>query len=252
MVKSLEGKEENRKAVVAAEQKLQSRGKAEWVVNLSPELQKFLKDHPIQNFLIWRPVHNENSITTPTRIVFDASAPTPSGVSLNDILAKGRNSLNKLVEVVIQWFVYPVALHTDVEMMYNSVLLDKEHWCLQRYIFQRDLDPNNPIEEKILLSIIYGVKSSGNQAEAALRETARLSKDEYPRVCEVVHDEFYVDDCLSGASDMEELHELASELDTVLRKGGFKLKGFTFSGEPPPEALSKGKKFINAGYHTLR
>ena len=249
VLKSLEGKDEDLKAILASEQKLQSRGKVDWVSNLSPEIQNLLKNHPIQNFIPWRAVYNENSTTTPCRLVFDASAPTPSGVSLNDIVAKGRNSLNKLVEVVIRWFSYPVALHTDVEMMYNSVLLDKEHWCLQRYIFQRDLDPNSLPEEKIIKTLIYGVKSSGNLAEAALRETARLSKDEYPRVFEVVHNEFYMDDCLSGGATVEESYELDNNLETVLLTGGFKLKGFTFSGEPTPEILSNGKEYINvAGY----
>ena len=177
--------------------------------------------------------------------MFDASAPTPSGNSLNDIVAKGRNSLNKLLVVVLRWFGYVVAMHTDVEMMYNSVLLDQEHWCFQRYIFQCDLDPNAIPAEKVLRTIIYGVKSSGNQAEAALRATARSCKDEYPQVYEVVHEEFFMDDCLSREPTTEELHELASDLEAVLLKTGFKVKGYTFSGLPPPELLSKGKNYIN-------
>ena len=244
VLKSLEGKDENRKAIIASEQKLQSRGKVEWVHNLAPETQDFLKNHPVQNYLPWRPVYKEDSITTPCRLVFDASAPTPSGHSLNDILAKGRNSLNKLQVVVLRWFGYAAAMHTDVEMMYNSVFLDQEHWCFQRYIFQPDLDPNAIPLEKVLRTIIYGVKPSGNQAEAALRATARLSEKENPRVCEVVHDEFYMDDCFSGESTMEALHELATDLEAVLLKTGFKIKGYTFSGQPPPESLSKGKDYI--------
>ena len=247
VLKSLEGKDENRKAIIASEQKLQSRGKVEWVHNLAPEIQEFLKNHPIQNYLPWRPVYKEDSGTTPCRLVFDASAPTPTGYSLNDIVAKGRNSLNKLQVVVLRWFAYAVAMHTDVEMMYNSVLLDQEHWCFQRYIFQADLDPKAIPLDKVMKSIIYGVKSSGNQAEAALRATARLCKDENPRVCEVVHDEFYMDDCLSGEATMEELHELATNLEAVLLKTGFKVKGYTFSGQPPVEKLSKGKDYINCG-----
>ena len=129
VLKSLEGKEEKRKAFIASELKLQNRGKVEWVSNLAPEVQEYLRKHPIQNYLPWRPVYNENSLTTPCRLVFDASAPTPSGNSLNDIVAKGRNSLNKLQVVVLRWFGYVEAMHTDVEMMYNSVLLDQEHWC---------------------------------------------------------------------------------------------------------------------------
>ena len=63
-------------------------------------------------------------------------------------------------------------------------------------------------------------------------------------MCEVVHEEFYMDDCLSGEATTEELHELASDLEAALLKTGFKVKGYTFSGQPPPELLSKGKQEI--------
>jgi len=47
-----------------------------------------------------------------------------------------------------------------------------------------------PRTKKIIKMLIYGVKSSGNQAEHPIRETAKLSKDKFPDV--------YVDDGLSG------------------------------------------------------
>ena len=74
----------------------------------------------------------------------------------------------------------------DIKKMYNSVKLDEQHWCLQRYIWQDDLDPGKIPEEKVIKTLIYGVKSSGNQAERGLRETAKLSRDQYLEVCEVI------------------------------------------------------------------
>ena len=56
--------------------------------------------------------------------------------------------------------------------MYNTVQLRQEDWCLQRYIWQRDLDESKIPEEKTIKFLIYVVKSSGNQAERGLRETA--------------------------------------------------------------------------------
>ena len=44
------------------------------------------------------------------------------------------------------------------------------------------LDPRELPEEKVIKTLIYGVKSSGNQADRGLRETARLSAEEYPKV----------------------------------------------------------------------
>ena len=35
-------------------------------------------------------------MSTPCRLAFDASQPTSSGASLNDLLKKGKNNMNKL------------------------------------------------------------------------------------------------------------------------------------------------------------
>ena len=76
----------------------------------------------------WRAVHNENSVSTPCRLVFDASQGTRSGCSLNSMLAKGINSLNSLVGIILRWTTYPHVFTTDVSKMYNRVNLDPEHW----------------------------------------------------------------------------------------------------------------------------
>ena len=70
--------------------------------------------------------------------------------------------------------------------MYNSVKLHEQNWCLQRYIWQQDLDPTKVPEEKVIKPLIYGVKSSGNQAELALRETVKFSQGEYPIINEII------------------------------------------------------------------
>ena len=58
-----------------------------------------LQEHPVQNYIPWRAVWKENSLSTPCRVVFDASSNTGNGFSLNDILVKGRNNMNKLAEI---------------------------------------------------------------------------------------------------------------------------------------------------------
>ena len=131
--------------------------------------------------------------------------------------------------------------------MYNTVKLKEDHWCLQRYLWSNNLDPNQPPQEKIIKTLIHGVKSCGNQAERTLRKTANHSKDQYPRVNEVVNKDVYVDDCISGEDSLNEAMKNADNLEIVINKGGFRLKGFTFSGSDPPEALSQDGKTISVG-----
>ena len=233
--------------VITSEGKLQSLGHVDYIKNLSRELQFMLKNHPIQNYIPWRAVWKDSSISTPCRVVFDASQVTDSGFSLNDLLAKGRNNMNKLQEIFIRWSTHQVAFHTDVQKMYNSVKLKEEDWCYQRYIWQGELDPSQIPEEKVIKTIIYGVRSSGNQAERGLRETSNLSKDEYPEVNEIISHDVYVDDCLSGEKSHLLATKRADELEVVLNRGGFSLKGISFSGKDPPERLTDDGKSVSVG-----
>lgn len=235
--------EKDKLDVINSERKLQELGHVDYVKNLPAEIQMKLKEHPVQNFIPWRSVWNTNSMTTPCRIVFDASQPTPSSYSLNDIVAKGRNNMNNLIEIVIRWRSYKHAFHSDIQKMYNSVKLDDSHWCFQRYIWQRDLDPNIIPEEKVIKTIIYGVKSSGNQAGSGLRKTTEKRRIEYPRVHEIIKDDTFVDDCMSGENSAN-TYQRADEISLVLKDGGFGLKGFTFAGEKPASELSEDGESI--------
>ena len=244
-LKRLSKHPKDKEDVIRSERKLQELGHVEYVCNLSDDQQKKLKESPVQNFIPWSVVWKDNSLSTPCRVVFNASLPTGTGFSLNDILAKGRNNMNLLVEIFMRWRSHAFALHSDVQKMYNTVRLREEDWNLQRYIWHQELDPKCIPKEKVIKTLIYGVKSSGNQAERGLRMTATLLKNEYPEVHQIVTKDIYVDDCLTGESSNELLHQRADELSLVLMKGGFSLKGFTFSGSKPLTQLSDDGESIH-------
>ena len=127
-----------------------------------------------------------NSLSTPCSLVFDASKPTTSSSSLNDILGKRRNNMTEQVKEVIRWLTHRNIFPTNLQKMYNSVKLREEDWCLQRYLWQIELDPTEISEEKIMKTFVYSVKSNVNRAEFALREMTRLSKEQYPEIKEIL------------------------------------------------------------------
>jgi len=56
---------------------------------------------PGEGYVIpWRTVYNTGSLSTPCRMVYDASARTSCGHSLNSTLAKGQN---RLVDLFIRF-----------------------------------------------------------------------------------------------------------------------------------------------------
>ena len=221
-----------------SEAKLQSLGFVDHVRNLPEEERKSLSNNPIQNFIAWRVMWKPSSVSTECRIVFEASQPTPSGYCLNDLLAKGRNNLNRLQDTFIRWLIHRIAIHTDVRKMYNTINLNQNYWCFKCYIWQAQLDLSKIPEEKVIKTLIYGVKSSGNQAERGLRGVARMSKEEYPEVCEIIEEDVYVDDCFAGEDTINQAHKRSDEIEVVVNRASFKLKGVSFSGEDPDESLT--------------
>ena len=229
--------------IIESERKLQNLGFVDYVRNLPINTQQMLQSQ-LQHFIPWRAVWKPGSISTPCRIVFDASSPTSTGFSLNDIIAKGRNNMNLLQEIAIRFLIHRAAFTTDVSKMYNTIKLDDEHWCYQRYVWQEDLDPQRIPEEKVIKTLIYGVRSAGNQSEHALREIARLSQDSFPEASNIIINDTYVDDCVSGEDTIKLARKRSQELEHIVNKGGFKLKGIVISGEDPPETMSEDKESV--------
>lgn len=121
-VRRLSKRPDEKKSVVESEAKLQSLGFVDYVSNLTSEQQRKIFDAWLRNFLIWLVVFNENSLSTPTRLVFDASRSTScGGPSLNSLLAKGINSMNKFIDIELRWATHKHAFHSDISKMYNRV-----------------------------------------------------------------------------------------------------------------------------------
>ena len=167
----------DRLAEIESEKKLQEL--VDYVDNLNVEEKALILKSDVRHFIPWRAVFSERSPSTPYRLVFDASQGRRGGYSLKRLLAKGANSMDKLVKILIRWRTYIHAYHTDLSKMYNRVLLEREFW---RYQLRKDVRPI----WKVIKTLIYGVRSSGNLTECALRRTAELCKDEYPRDFHVI------------------------------------------------------------------
>ena len=246
VLRALAKSPEDRKAVLEAEAKLQSLGFVEWLDDLPEEDKKIIKESKVQYYIPWRAVWSD-SVTTPCRPVFDGSMRYPGGSPLNEILAKGTNNMNNLQEIQIRWFGKLHAYHTDISKCYNGVKLHKSHWCYQLYLFDEDLDPSKEPRTKVIKTCIYGIKSSGNQAERAIRLTAETYADEFPKANDILHNDLYVDDCHAGDHTEEERDDSCEQVKQCLSKSGFLLKGITFSGQDPDGKLSKDGKSVSVG-----
>ena len=246
-VRKLDRSPKDKQDVIESERKMQELGFVDALENLTDEQRKRIFDSALQYFIPWRAVWNLNSLSTSCRLVFDGSHPTATGKSLNSISPKGMNLMNKMVQIVIRWFIKRFGFHTDIRKMYNTVKLDEEYWQYQLYLWHDQLSISEEPIIKVIKTLIYGLRASGNQAESALRKTAALESNSYPKACQVINRDTYVDDCISGTDTEIERDQVCHDLQLVISRGGFALKGFTFTGKDPPAEFTTDGVSVKVG-----
>ena len=88
-------------------------------------------------------VYKKSSSTTKVRVVFDASAKSSTGVSLNDLLLVGPTVHPTLVDVLLRFRLYRVSLIVDVSRMYRAVQLEERDKDLHRFVWRES--PEKPL-----------------------------------------------------------------------------------------------------------
>ena len=249
---------ETKLSILTAFNKLFEKGYLKFIKDLPKNvLDKFI-DKEVQYYLPWRIQFKPGSASTPARPVFDASSCTrkrqdgSAGRCLNDLVAKGPIDSLDLLKVTLRFMIGSSALVADLTKMYNQFHLIPENWNLQRILFKENLDPNSPIQEGVVCTLIYGVKSTSCQSETGLDSIADHIKDECPEVYKLLKDGRYVDNLLESKNSLHEVKTLGLDTTEVLDRLSLKTKGFTFSGEDPqPEETTDGISIDVNGYRWL-
>ena len=185
-------------------------------------------------------VHKKESTTTKLRVVFDASAKSSNGVSLNDTLLVGPTTHPPLIDVLLQFRTHRVALTTDVSKMYRAVELTPPDRDLHRFVWRNN--PNLPLLDYRMTRVTFGVSASSFAANMAVKQNAVEHAVEFPLAAKRVHTSFYVDDGLTGADSVQEAIELQHQLQDLFSKGGFLLRKWNSSDPEAIQHLSEDLK----------
>lgn len=180
-------------------------------------------------FLPHHAVVRESSTTTKQRTVFDASAKSTNGFSLNDRCRNGPTIQPELIVIFILWRVNKVALNGDVEKMYRMVKLRPEDRKFQKILYRFSED--EPIQVYELNTVTFGTKSAPYLAIATTFALADAEKDRFPEAAKRVKKEVYVDDCMSGSHSIESTIKLQQEYDNLFKSGHFLMRKWA-SNEP--------------------
>ncbi|CAG2254433.1 unnamed protein product [Mytilus edulis] len=160
-------------------------------------------------YLPHHPITNENK-PGKVRVVFDCASKY-QGISLNSQLLQGPDLMNSLVGVIIRFRQDKVALAADIEAMFHQVRVREDDCDALRFLWW----PNGNLDQKPKIYCmnvhLFGATSSPSCTAYALKRTAR----------DYAH--FYVDDCLKSVPSEQQAIKLATDLQSMLKMGGFRL-----------------------------
>ena len=156
------------------------------------------------------------------RVVFDASAKSSNGVSLNDLLLAGPNLQQCLTDVIANFRFHKFVFTSDIQQMYRQIEIRSQDQDFQRILWRESKD--DPIIQYRLKTVTYGTTSAPFLAIRALRELAIDKQEAYPRAAEILKRSTYMDDIIAGSDDITSLINLKGELVELLGLGQFCLK----------------------------
>ncbi|CAI6373964.1 unnamed protein product [Macrosiphum euphorbiae] len=197
--------------------------------------------HKPTYYLPHHPVFKTDSTTTKMRVVFDGSAASKSGLSLNDIMLRGPKMQPDIFNILLRFRLHRIALTADVKKMYRQVLVSDEDCDLQRIVYRSQ--PEEPLRHYKLKTVTYGTKSASFLATRCLHELGALIEN--TPIGRIICQDFYVDDLISGGDTDEECFDIHKQVHSILGTAGFPLRKWCSSSSTLLNSLPHNQKDPN-------
>ncbi|XP_063372656.1 uncharacterized protein LOC134660793 [Cydia amplana] len=179
-----------------------------------------LKPNP--NYFLCHHAVFKNSESTSLRVVYDASAASSSGKSLNDILLVGPNVQDSLFSILVRARQYRYILSGDIEKMYRQVQVHDDDRNLQLIVWRED--ESSPLKTLRLNTLTYGTGSASYLSTRCLFQVGEEQSDQLIKT--IIQKDFYVDDLITGANSEYELKYIQKSVSEALKTGCFNLRKY--------------------------
>ena len=197
----------------------------------------------------------KDSVTTPLRVVTNSSF-NNGGNSLNSCMASGPNSLNPMLDVMLRFRTYPIAVHFDLSKAYNTIRTTLPERHLRRFVWR--FSPEEDWVDYALDRAHFGDQCVATQLEVGKDLVADAGAHIDPEASVKIKDDLYVDDGLTGG-DAEQVARFVGEklpdgdysgtFSQILALGKFKVKAIGVSGTKTSEQTDLlGNKVLGYKY----
>lgn len=181
-----------------------------------------------KNILPHSGVYKPDHLTTKLRIVFDGSAKTRNGRSLNDVMMTGLKLQSDICVILMRFRQHPHAFSADVTKMFRQIRVREEDAAYQCVLWQL---PNQPMMMYQINVVVFGLTSSPFLAIRTIQQVAEDEGEEFPLAKQIIFNNFYVDDVLTSFSTLHEATEGVRQLKQVLLRRGFPLNKWVSNNE---------------------
>ena len=182
-------------------------------------------------------VIKDSSSTTKLRVVFNASAKSSSGVSLNDVLMVGPTIQDDLFSLIIRYRFHNYVLIADIEKMYRQFLIREEDRKYQKILWWE----NDKIKEYCLNTVTFGFAPSAFLATRCLQQLVEDEGHDFPLAAKILKRDLYVDNLITGASTCKQAREIYEQMNKLLGRAQLNMRQWA-SNEP---RILEGIKDIN-------
>lgn len=128
--------------------------------------------------------------------MFNGSAATSSGMSLNDVMMTGPSLQQDISNILLRFRCHRYVLTADIKKMFRQIEVHEEDRQLQLILWR--FSPEERVSTFRLNTVTYGTCSAPFLAARCLKQLAMDFELEYPETSRVVQMDFYMDDVLTG------------------------------------------------------
>ncbi|XP_055613091.1 uncharacterized protein LOC129759623 [Uranotaenia lowii] len=183
--------------------------------DVGPEKRFYLPHHP---------VIKQASTTTKVRVVFDASAKSSSGISLNEALLVGPVIQDELRALIMRSRMKQIMVVADIEKMFRQIGIHEADMPWQSILWRAD--PKKEVETFELATVTYGTKPAPFLATRTLKQLAIDEHHRFPAASKALEEDVYMDDVITGTDLEEDAVKLCVDLIKLTSSGGFRLRKF--------------------------
>lgn len=167
-------------------------------------------------------VFKASSTTTKIRIVFDASAKSSSGRSVNAILSPGPVIQAPLFDQLLRFRFKSIAMTADIVQMYRQISVAPSDRDFARIIYGRH--PKEPLQYWRHTTVPFGFAPAPFEAVRCVHQVAKDEGHRFPLAAHAAVESLYVDDFLNSEDGVDAAVTLVKEMIEMLATAQMELR----------------------------